>query len=181
MCDVMLKRMYIKASCPMKRDEAMETRQSELMQTLFQELILSPMILRDTDEQETAPRREIALIREAEEGEEVCCICFHRFANTMLLPCTHKDFCRYCAFEVIESSMKCPLCRTHIDNWENLHPIAEDLSDEERRVAYCMEFASYEGRELQVEFVDAFDSTMEAALAYAENCRETVAAWRRGE
>ncbi len=165
----------------MKRDEAMETRQSELMQTLFQELILSPMILRDTDEQETAPRREIALIREAEEGEEVCCICFHRFANTMLLPCTHKDFCRYCAFEVIESSMKCPLCRTHIDNWENLHPIAEDLSDEERRVAYCMEFASYEGRELQVEFVDAFDSTMEAALAYAENCRETVAAWRRGE
>lgn len=159
----------------------MESSQSDLMQALFQELVLSPMILRDNDEQETAPRREIALIREAEEGEEVCCICFHRLANAVLAPCMHKDFCWYCAFEVIESSKKCPLCRTYIANCKPLYPIAKDLSEEERHVASCMEFASYDEGELQVEFVDSFDSTMKEALAYADRCRETVAAWRNDE
>ena len=157
----------------------MESRQSELMQAVFQELVLSPMILSDNDEQET--RREIAMLREAEEGEEVCCICFHRFANAVLAPCSHKDFCWYCAYKVIESSNKCPLCRTDIVTLDPLYPIAEDLTEEERDIVTCMEFASYSEHELQGEYVDFWGSTMEEALAYAAECRETVAAWRRGE
>jgi hypothetical protein len=157
----------------------MERRHSELMQAVFQELVLSPMILSDNDEQET--RREIAMLREAEEGEEVCCICFHRFANAVLAPCSHKDFCWYCAHKVIESSKKCPLCRTDIVTLDPLYPIAEDLSEEERNIVTCMEYASYDEHELQGAYVDFWGSTMEEALAYAAECRETVAAWRRGE
>jgi len=158
----------------------MEERQSELMQVVLQQLVLSPMILSDDDEQETT-WLEFALIREADEGEEVCCICFHRFANAVLAPCTHKDFCWYCAHKVLMSSRKCPLCRTYIENLAPLYPMADDLNEEERHIARCMEIASYDERELYLEYALELDTTMEEALAYAAECREILAAWGRGE
>jgi hypothetical protein len=127
------------------------------------------------------PRREITFIREAEEGEDVCCICLHRFANTVLEPCMHQDFCNYCAHQVIENTETCPLCRAGIKDWKPLYPVALRLSEEERNLAADMTLASYDELELQKEYADFFAIPIEEALAYAATARENVAAWRRGQ
>ncbi|GAB5569872.1 E3 ubiquitin-protein ligase NEURL3 isoform X4 [Prionailurus iriomotensis] len=46
-------------------------------------------------------------------GEE-CAICFHRAANTCLVPCGHTHFCSYCALRVFRDLAKCPVCRWEI-------------------------------------------------------------------
>ncbi|XP_002926529.3 E3 ubiquitin-protein ligase NEURL3 isoform X2 [Ailuropoda melanoleuca] len=48
-------------------------------------------------------------------AEEECAICFHRAANTCLLPCGHTDFCSYCAWRVFRDSARCPVCRWDIE------------------------------------------------------------------
>lgn len=46
-------------------------------------------------------------------GED-CIICFHRTADTLLVPCGHTHFCSRCAWRVFTETATCPLCREEI-------------------------------------------------------------------
>jgi hypothetical protein len=93
----------------------------------------------------------------------------------------HQEFCGYCAFKVMDSTNKCPLCRTQIEHWDLLYPLAQDMSEEEKDMAFDLEFVSYSTQELQVEYVEAFGRTMEEALARVALAREDIEARRTGE
>lgn len=50
-------------------------------------------------------------------GIEVCCVCFDRKINTVLIPCGHVKTCFLCAMHLEGShEHKCPICRKDIEN-----------------------------------------------------------------
>ncbi|XP_017522667.2 E3 ubiquitin-protein ligase NEURL3 [Manis javanica] len=57
----------------------------------------------------------VDLVSELEDtaGGE-CAICFHRAANSCLVPCGHTLFCSSCAWRVFWDTAKCPVCRCGI-------------------------------------------------------------------
>ena len=114
--------------------------------------------------QSSSSKREISLVREAEEGETACCICMHRFANAVLDPCKHAEFCWTCVFSAVKSTKKCPLCRAPVKNCTPVHPIPANLTSEERIWARKMEIDAYDKQELQ-EYAESFGLTAEEMLA----------------
>lgn len=51
-----------------------------------------------------------------EPEDKKCIICMERVRDTVLLPCRHAQFCRFCAARVSSARRpKCPLCRGKVD------------------------------------------------------------------
>lgn len=120
--------------------------------------------------------REISLAREAKDDEARCCICMHRFANTVLEPCGHSEFCWICAFRIAElpnathgcavcrPKAKCPLCTAVIVSWKPVNPPPNDLTQEERIRAQQLELDTYDEAEQQ-QYAESFGMTVKEMLA----------------
>ena len=47
----------------------------------------------------------------AQEGEDQCVICLSNVSAAKFAPCGHSRVCCACAFELVQTTKKCPLCR----------------------------------------------------------------------
>ena len=47
----------------------------------------------------------------AAEGEDDCIVCFSNVADAKFAPCGNTGVCGACAFELVQTTKKCPLCR----------------------------------------------------------------------
>jgi hypothetical protein len=57
---------------------------------------------------------EAAGVSEHHDDEEVCCICFERAMDTLLIPCSHA-LCRQCAELMQSARNSCPMCSQQIE------------------------------------------------------------------
>ncbi|XP_061448587.1 E3 ubiquitin-protein ligase NEURL3 [Rhineura floridana] len=82
-----------------------------------------PGLLRlNLDEQSESAHRENV-------GDD-CAICFGYKANTMMLPCTHANFCSDCSLKILNTSGRCPLCRQEVKKILHVSLLAERESPE---------------------------------------------------
>ena len=44
--------------------------------------------------------------------DRICVICMDKHASTILEPCLHNKCCAECMYKILQTSNKCPLCRT---------------------------------------------------------------------
>ncbi|KAH0623068.1 hypothetical protein JD844_030986 [Phrynosoma platyrhinos] len=57
-------------------------------------------------------------------GDE-CAVCFGYKANTMMLPCSHANFCTCCSLKIFKTSGRCPLCRQKVKKILHISVLAE--------------------------------------------------------
>ncbi|XP_042333054.1 E3 ubiquitin-protein ligase NEURL3 [Sceloporus undulatus] len=72
----------------------------------------SPLLLAHDDQIESN-RHDSHSLLEGPTGDE-CAVCFGHKANTMMLPCSHANFCACCSLKILKTSGCCPLCRTKV-------------------------------------------------------------------
>jgi len=52
---------------------------------------------------------------EAEKEKTLCCICYEKSKNILMLPCQHLIACRDCALRIQAENNRCPTCREPIE------------------------------------------------------------------
>lgn len=52
---------------------------------------------------------------ETEKEKTLCCICYEKNKNILMLPCQHLIACRDCALRIQAESNRCPTCREPIE------------------------------------------------------------------
>jgi Zinc finger, C3HC4 type (RING finger) len=46
--------------------------------------------------------------------ERICVICMDKHASSILEPCLHHSFCAECIYRVLQTSTRCPICRSEV-------------------------------------------------------------------
>jgi len=54
---------------------------------------------------------QLLLVREVQEGEDACFVCERNFPDAIFAPCSHARICCACAYQIVQTTRTCPLCR----------------------------------------------------------------------
>ncbi|XP_020635858.3 E3 ubiquitin-protein ligase NEURL3 isoform X1 [Pogona vitticeps] len=71
------------------------------------------LLLSTPDEQTESTCQSFHRLPDRHPGDE-CAVCFGYKANTMMLPCSHANFCSCCSLKIFKTSGRCPLCRQKV-------------------------------------------------------------------
>lgn len=61
--------------------------------------------------------RESRVVRKASSNEDTC---FDNFPNATFTPCRNSGVCCACAYQIVQSTKKCPLCRRGVTAFRRL-------------------------------------------------------------
>ena len=67
------------------------------------------------------PLQESRMVRPAQDDQDACYICMENAPNAKFPSCEHAELCCACAYQITQSSRRCPLCRGAVTSFERIH------------------------------------------------------------